>query len=52
MDEDKVIKEKGECFPFICDRCKGFNDCEYTLKGICLCPWCDDELIDKYQGNV
>lgn len=40
-----IIKEEGETFPFICDRCRGFNECEYHEDGICLCPWCDEEKI-------
>jgi hypothetical protein len=47
-EENKVIKEDGETFPFICD-CKGFYECEYSLNGICLCPECDKDLIDQYE---
>jgi endogenous inhibitor of DNA gyrase (YacG/DUF329 family) len=46
MDEEKLIKEEGELFPFICDRCKGFYDCEFTINGICQCPECDKDVIN------
>lgn len=50
-EENKVIKEKGECYPFICPTCRGFNDCEYTINGMCLCPWCDEEKINQYENE-
>lgn len=37
-NKTKIIKENGELFPFTCPKCKGFNDCEYSLNGLCLCP--------------
>jgi hypothetical protein len=46
-----INKDDGEIFPFICDRCKGFYDCEYDQDGICLCPCCDKEKIDLYENN-
>jgi len=48
-DYMNIIKEQGETFPFICPTCKGFYDCEYTLEGLCLCPWCDEIKIDQYE---
>lgn len=51
-EENNVIKEKGECYPFICPKCRGFNDCEYTINGMCLCPWCDEEKINEYKKGI
>jgi hypothetical protein len=52
MDE-KIEKETGECFPFICPDCRGFYDCEYSQFGYCLCPECDKELIESFgKENV
>jgi hypothetical protein len=47
--DDKIEKEKGESFPFICPDCKGFYDCEYTQCGYCLCPVCDEDKIQEYE---
>ena len=47
-----ITKEKGECYPFICPECKGFNDCEYTENGLCLCPWCDKEKMKFEKENA
>ncbi len=44
-----IIKEEGECYPFICPICRGFNDCEYVEDNKCLCPWCDEDKIDEYE---
>lgn len=47
-----IIKEKGELFPFICPDCKGFNDCEYSEHGQCLCPWCNEKKIDDFEKSI
>ena len=46
-----INKDDGELFPFICNSCKGFYDCEYDHDGICICPHCDKEKIDLYEDN-
>jgi hypothetical protein len=50
-DNMTIIKEKGELFPFICPDCRGFNDCEYSENGLCLCPWCDEKKIEQYEKD-
>lgn len=47
-----ITKEEGECFPFICPECRGFNDCEYMEDGQCLCPYCDEYKIEQYEKEI
>jgi len=34
-----------EIYPFICNHCKGFYDCDVVINGFCICPECEK---DKY----
>jgi hypothetical protein len=36
-----------EVYPFICQDCKGFYDCDVVIEGFCICPSCEKELYDN-----
>jgi hypothetical protein len=43
--------DEGQIYPFICNRCHGFYDCEYVIDGLCQCPECDIEAINKIESE-
>jgi hypothetical protein len=38
-----------ETYPFICNECKGFYDCNVAINGKCVCPECEKEIYNRLK---